>query len=281
MEIARRMCPELKELIIPNHYGKPDSLELKKASDEIYESVVNSLQMHCDPKVFSNLKIEKASKDEFFIDVTEEVFHRVHKKSQRIPTKEQVSALAQSKCFLEAPGYSASGNRLSYRTQQVLTNDSIIQDRHQTEALLMHGAAIAYSVLQDIRLKTGYILSAGVSSNKLLAKIGCGYHKPEAITVLPQTSLGRVSKNIDVKDIPGLGGALGEKLMKRGIQTMSQLAHRDRISLEKLMRSEQGRKFHQLAIGFDAEKVVAKKFSSSQNCGITFSCKHVLISVSQ
>lgn len=273
LDIARQLCPQLQILEIPNHLGKPDSLNLRKSSDDIYESIVRSLQRQCENRLIP--KIERASKDEFYVEVTNEVFHRVRSKGMIVPSHQEVQELKQVKCIVETPGRRVSGDTMSYRTLKVLTNKSIIQDRHKTEALLMHGAVMAYKLLQDIRLETGFILSAGISSNKLLSKLGCGYNKPEAITVLPHSSLGRVSKNIKVSSIPGLGGKLGMEIeQKLHVQNMGQLGHKNRAMLQRIMRSQDALLFHQLAVGYDPTKVVGKKFCSSLKCGINFSCKN-------
>jgi hypothetical protein len=39
-------------------------------------------------------------------------------------------------------------------------------------------------------------------------------HKPQAVTALSRKGLRRVSESFDFRDIPGLGGDLGEKLEK-------------------------------------------------------------------
>lgn len=262
----------LKILEIPNHYGKPNSLELAIASDDIHDSIVNSLQLQCENRPLPT--IERASKDEFYMDVTDEVYFRVHKKGLLVPSPIQIQTLTERKCLLETPAHTAKGNKLSYRTLKVMPDQNIAQERHVTERLLMHGAVIASTLLEHIKNATSFTLSAGVSSNKLLAKIGCGLNKPEAITVLPHASLPRVSKKVKIESIPGLGGKLGQEVkIKFNVHSMSQLSNRNRTSMQKIWQDEEALRFHQLAVGQDYTKVEAKKFSSTLTCGITFNCK--------
>lgn len=278
-EKAIQLCQEYNEhlniLRIPNHYGKPDNLEPSKVSDDIYDSIVRSLQCQCEAGPLPI--IEKASKDEFYVDVSDEVYHRVHRKGMLVPLQD-VQILKEMKCILETPRYTARGNKLSYRTQKVITDPKIAQARHNTEALLMHGAAIARIIIEDIKNDISFTLSAGVASNKLLAKIGCSLNKPDAITILPHAALPRVSKKVKIESIVKLGGKTGKKIKdKFGIETMFQLGKVDRKKLQQVLNiGEAALEYHYLAVGQDNKKVVTKKFNETLTCGITFSCKFLL-----
>ncbi|CAL8100778.1 unnamed protein product [Orchesella dallaii] len=270
---VRETCPVVRILEIPDHYGKPSSLIAKEKSDDIFECLKKSAIQVCKggPPI-----VEKASKDEFFIDVTNEVYYRVHQCGEQVPNRSIVNRM-KDKTHNETPSHRATGEKFSYRTSQVLTDPTIIQKRHETEALLVHGAAIAYQIMSDIEKITKFVCSSGVSGNKLLAKIACGLHKPDSITILPHASLPRVSKTqIKIEDIPGLAGKQGEDIKQRfKISTMLQLSYVDRVKLQKWFGSENGLKFHQLAIGVDNTKVVEKNrnLTKSMTCGITFSHK--------
>ena len=59
----------------------------------------------------------------------------------------------------------------------------------------------------------GYSCSAGVASNKLLAKLCCGLHKPNQQTlVLPGTATEALLDGLSIDRLQGLGGDLGEKV---------------------------------------------------------------------
>ncbi len=278
MNKAIQLCQannkHLNILRIPNHNGKPDNLEPSKASDDIYDSIVSSLQGQCETQPLPI--IEKASKDEFYVDVSDEIYHRVHIKGIPVPSPEHVQILKSMKCLLETPRYTAKGDKLSYRTQKVMTDPNIAQARHDTEALLMHGAVIARIILEDIKKDTSFTLSAGVASNKLLAKIGCGLNKPDGITILPHAALPRVSKKVKIESVRGLGGNDGKKIKYIfGIETMFQLGKVNRKRLQGLFkkRGDVGLKYHNLAVGQDCEDFKAQKFSETLTCGLTFNCK--------
>jgi nucleotidyltransferase/DNA polymerase involved in DNA repair len=51
---------------------------------------------------------------------------------------------------------------------------------------LLEGALLAAEVRRDVYWRTGYAMSAGVSYNKLLSKIGSGMHKPGQQTLILQ-----------------------------------------------------------------------------------------------
>ncbi|XP_035712043.1 DNA polymerase eta-like [Folsomia candida] len=70
----------------------------------------------------------------------------------------------------------------------------------------------AQKVVKFIEQEAKIISSAGISSNKLLAKVACKYNKPNGITALTRQGFNRICSDIDFRDLTGLGGDLGEKV---------------------------------------------------------------------
>ena len=56
--------------------------------------------------------------------------------------------------------------------------DRPLADWPEDELLLATGSAVVAELRAEVRRKLGYSCSAGVAHNKLLAKLGCGLHKP-------------------------------------------------------------------------------------------------------
>ena len=78
-------------------------------------------------------------------------------------------------------------------------------------------------------------MSAGVSYNKLLAKMSGGLHKPDNQTVLGPGAVERViNTDMRVTSIPGIGRKTGELLESAGILTVHQLR---RASSDDLLKS--------------------------------------------
>lgn len=56
---------------------------------------------------------------------------------------------------------------------------------HKSNVQLLLSAAIVNEIRAKVFEKTGYTCSAGISHNKILAKLVCGMNKPNKQTVLP------------------------------------------------------------------------------------------------
>lgn len=70
----------------------------------------------------------------------------------------------------------------------------------------------------------GYRCSAGIAHNKILAKLACGFNKPNKQTVLPHANVSTLYKELPVRKIKSLGGKFGETLSAElNIKFMSEL----------------------------------------------------------
>lgn len=56
---------------------------------------------------------------------------------------------------------------------------------------------------------SGYTCSAGISHNKILAKLSCGINKPNKQTILSLDSVEELYKTLPVRKIKSLGGKFG------------------------------------------------------------------------
>ena len=90
---------------------------------------------------------------------------------------------------------------------------------------------IAKEIKEKIYKRTGLTASAGVSYNKLLAKIASEYNKPNALlTITPQNAPGFIY-NLPVNSINGVGKKTNEKMKTLGIHTFGDL---QKLSLHEL-----------------------------------------------
>lgn len=95
-----------------------------------------------------------------------------------------------------------------------------------TNSVKIHGSGeeIARKVSQDIQNELGITVSIGVSWNKIFAKFGSDYEKPNAITVITQDNYKKIIWAQEVGDLLYIGRSTKKKLMKYGIYTIGQLA---------------------------------------------------------
>jgi DNA polymerase eta len=131
----------------------------------------------------------------------------------------------------------------------------------------MYGSLFLHKLREHLEQSTNLACSGGVGSNKLLAKIGCGLNKPGKITVCAQSSVGRVSCQVPIPDIPGLGGNTGEKLMEDfGINMMHEISEIEYGKLESQFGSGLSEKICNWGIGDDNAPVLNKQMKDSIRC---------------
>jgi DNA polymerase IV len=98
-------------------------------------------------------------------------------------------------------------------------------DVSSCERLYGNGLAIAQKISQDIKQECGLTVSIGVSDNKIYAKLGSDYKKPDAITVLDESNVHEIIYPLPVEDLLYVGRATKHKLYRYGIKTIGDLAN--------------------------------------------------------
>jgi len=121
------------------------------------------------------------------------------------------------------------------------------------EERLMVGSMIARELRELIRSEHRLTCSAGVSYNKLLAKVGGGVNKPDNQTVVGPAGVGELLGRLNkVTSIPGVGRKMGELLEEAGVISIDQLKLVGIEMLEKAgIAKETGRGIIGLAWGRD------------------------------
>ncbi|MBQ6496178.1 MAG: DNA polymerase IV [Firmicutes bacterium] len=142
-----------------------------------------------------------------------------------------------------------------------------------SQKLFGTGQQIADEIRRRIREKYGLTLSVGVSFNKIFAKMGSDYKKPDATTVITRDNYREILWPLDIGELFFVGGATATKLRKCGIQTIGDLASSDRAMVSGLL-GKHGGEIHDYANGLDQTPVLrfedrAKAKSIGHN--VTFS----------
>lgn len=114
--------------------------------------------------------------------------------------------------------------------------------------------ALADALRRRVREELGLTLSVGVSFNKVFAKLGSDYKKPDATTVISRENWQEIIWPLPVGDLLFVGGAAQKILRQYGIQTIGQLAKCERTMLETLM-GKMGSQLYEYANGLDCERV--------------------------
>lgn len=98
-------------------------------------------------------------------------------------------------------------------------------------------AEIAREVSERMVAELGISVSVGVSWNKIFAKFGSDYKKPDAVTVITRENSREVVWQAPVRDLLYVGPATERKLHSSGIDTIGQLA----CASDELLRNRLGK----------------------------------------
>jgi len=131
-------------------------------------------------------------------------------------------------------------------------------------------AAVAFELRERIFEETGLTASAGIATNKLLAKIASDMNKPNGQCVVPPGQVAAFMESLPVRKLWGIGGVSSEKLEKRGIRTCAQLQQLSRVDLHALF-GRFGLELYDLCRGIDDRAVQPHRLRKSLSTEETFS----------
>ncbi|MDY5423111.1 DNA polymerase IV [Hornefia butyriciproducens] len=141
-----------------------------------------------------------------------------------------------------------------------------------SRTLFGSGTQIADRIRHRVREELGITLSAGVSYNKIFAKMGSEYRKPDATTEISRSNYQQLLWPMPVNEMFFVGFATAERLKAADIHTIGDLALADTRMLERLL-GKQGPLLRSYARGEDDSPVrrydQRNKIKSVGN-GITF-----------
>lgn len=118
-----------------------------------------------------------------------------------------------------------------------------------------YGKEVAEIIRQRIKDELGITVSIGVSFNKVFAKLGSDYKKPDAVTVISRENYKSIVWPMSVDNLLFVGRATLNKLKTRGCSTIGDLGAMSRESLEKLL-GKNGLTIHDFANGNEHSPVL-------------------------
>ena len=114
--------------------------------------------------------------------------------------------------------------------------------------------ALADTLRRRVKEELGLTLSVGVSFNKVFAKLGSDYKKPDATTVISRENWQRIVWPLPVGDLLYVGGAARKLLHQYGVDTIGQLAA-CRPEMPETLMGKLGTQLYEYANGLDREPV--------------------------
>ena len=117
------------------------------------------------------------------------------------------------------------------------------------------GRQIADEIRETVKKELGLTLSAGVSFNKIFAKMGSDYKKPDATTVITRENFRSLLWPMEIDSLFFVGKVTARKLRDFGIRTIGELAASDRNAMISIL-GKQGGVIHDYANGLDTTPVL-------------------------
>ncbi len=150
-----------------------------------------------------------------------------------------------------------------------LSLDEAYLDVTENKLGLPSATQVAQTIRAQIREELQLTASAGVASNKFLAKIASDWRKPDGLFVIRPDDVDAILPPLPVGRIPGVGKVMSRKLEALGVETIGQLRQRDVVELEQRF-GRYGRRLHELAHGIDETRVNPNQVVQSISAEDTF-----------
>lgn len=220
MTEAKKLCPEL----IAQHVATWREGDDKWAYREDAAANIAKDKVSLDPyrlqsrKILALIKdslpvrqqkVEKASIDEVFLDLSAQVHSTL---LERYPELSRPPPHNDPTETLPLPPVSA----LDWKADALVDLDEGQEsaDPDWDDVAILIGSEIVRDVRSRIWQELHYTCSAGVSNNKLLSKLGSAFKKPNRQTVVRNRAVGVFLSDLKITKMRNLGGKLGEQVVE-------------------------------------------------------------------
>lgn len=178
---------------------------------------------------------------------------------------------------LEYAKYSRRANEIYARYTDMIEPFGIDESWLDVTAskFLGSGVDIAEKIRNDIKSELGITVSIGVSFNKVFAKLGSDYKKPDAVTEISRNNYKDIVFPLDVSALLFVGKRTADQLRIMGIKTIGELASASPDILE-MRFGKNGEMLSKYARGEDNDPVQITE-AESKSIGNGFTFKHDLV----
>ncbi|KAF7993532.1 hypothetical protein HCN44_010127 [Aphidius gifuensis] len=262
---AKEKYPDVNVVSVPERRGKGDISKYRSAGAE----VINVLKQHCPI-------VERASIDEAFLDITDLVDRRME--STLISSSNVEKYLTNT--FVVGYCDTTNDEDKRYDGMKKWINESFDNMGGEQERKLAIGAIIIEELRSEIYEKCEFKCSAGISYNKVLAKLACGLHKPNKQTILSMSSVPELFSTLSVNKIRNLGGKIGMAIVEKlNCNVMSDLLCFSMDQLEKQFDKKTAMWLFNIARGIDHEQVKSRLISKSIGASKNFWGEEVITEI--
>nr|XP_033469044.1 DNA polymerase eta [Epinephelus lanceolatus] len=277
---AKKLCQDLQVARVRESHGKADLTHYREASVEVIE-VMSRFAV-----------IERASIDEAYMDLTAAVQQRLKNMTDsqiepHLLKTTYIQGYPQSSPEQEESAEESALDKEEQRSrglQQWLASLPVplLGEQNSAELQLTLGAIIVEEMRAAVEKHTGFRCSAGISHNKVLAKLACGLNKPNRQTVLPLDSVTELFNSLPIGKIRNLGGKLGASITETlGIENMGDLTRFSQAELGQHFGEKTGQWLYDLCRGIEFEAVKPRQLPKSIGCSKNFPGKTSLATKEQ
>ena len=201
---------------------------------------------------------------------TAETVYSARKKCPRLVTVEPH--------YSEYSAYSKAANLIYSRYTDMVESFGIDESWLDVTASRIFGTGeqIAERIRKEIKQELGITVSIGVSFNKVFAKLGSDYKKPDAITVIDRDNYREIAYPLPVESLLFVGKKTADRLHGMGIRTIGELA-RTSPSLLVSRFGKLGKMISDYSRGEDDAPVFPGSDTDAKSIGNGFTFKHDLV----
>jgi DNA polymerase IV len=136
-----------------------------------------------------------------------------------------------------------------------LSIDEAFLDVRGLERISGNPTQIAAQLRRRVRERVGLRITVGVARTKFLAKVASGVAKPDGLLIVPPAAELGFLHPLPVERLWGVGPVTAEKLRRRAITTVGEVACLGEIALVEILGRAGGRQLHALAHNRDRRRV--------------------------
>uniref|UniRef100_A0A5S6R178 DNA polymerase eta n=1 Tax=Trichuris muris TaxID=70415 RepID=A0A5S6R178_TRIMR len=257
---------------VPVQRGKADLTKYRQASEEVF-NVLSTF----------DIAVERASIDEAYLDLSKLVTSElaVLRTSGHVIKDEDLCDTFLAAC--EEADCVDIGHMVRLANENLTSDAKETTEKADVLLRFLVGCVLANRLRRRIFEITQFRASAGIASNKMMAKLACGLNKPNKQTLVLPSMISALFAKTRVQDVRMLGGKLGNLLVKSfQVETMLQL--RENVTRNQLVELV-GRKTQAwlslVLEGIDNEPVVARRLPKSIGCSKNFPGKLALCTEKQ
>lgn len=151
-----------------------------------------------------------------------------------------------------------------------LSLDEAFLDVTENKRQMNSATEIAREIRQRILDETGLTASAGISTNKFIAKVASDINKPNGQKLIHPTQIDAFTANLEIKRFFGIGKVTAKKMNDLGIFTGADLRKYTRPELVQLFGKSGGYYFH-ICRGIDERPVRPDRIRKSVGAERTYS----------